>query len=401
MPRKASFWPIVIASAAVIAITTGVRQSLGLFVQPLAATGLGIATVSFALAVGQFVWGAVQPAFGILADRIGATRVLMLGGILLAAGLGLAPLMPTGPGLLLTLGIISAAGAGAGSFSILIGATAQRLPAERRAMGSGIINSGGSFGQFLFAPLSQAVISIAGWAVGLWTLAVAGLATLAFARTAAGNEGRPPPLAPAATTGQPLAKALRDAGTDASYWCLHAGFFTCGFHIAFLTTHLPGEIALCGLPPQAAGTAIALIGLLNIVGSIGIGWLAAWYRMKMLLVALYGARAAAVGGYLLAPKTLTTLYLFSSVLGLTWLATVPLTAGLVGKLRGTRHLSTLFGLTILSHQVGAFFGAWLGGIAMSMTGSYNWVWYADMGLAVFAALVNLPIREAQLRLRTA
>jgi predicted MFS family arabinose efflux permease len=182
---------------------------------------------------------------------------------------------------------------------------------------------------------------------------------------------------------------------------LHAGFFTCGFHIAFLTTHLPGEIALCGLPPQAAGTAIALIGLLNIVGSIGIGWLAAWYRMKMLLVALYGARAAAVGGYLLAPKTLTTLYLFSAVLGLTWLATVPLTAGLVGKLRGTRHLSTLFGFTFLSHQVGAFFGAWLGGIAMSMTGSYNWVWYADMGLAVFAALVNLPIREAQLRLRTA
>jgi MFS family permease len=271
VPRTAPFWPIVIASAAVIAITTGVRQSLGLFVQPLAATGLGIATVSFALAVGQFVWGAVQPAFGILADRVGSARVLMLGGILLAAGLGLAPLMPTGPGLLLTLGIISAAGAGAGSFSILIGATAQRLPAERRALGSGVINSGGSFGQFLFAPVSQAVISVAGWAVGLWTLAVAGLATLAFARTAAGNEDRASPLAPAAAAEQPLAQALRDAGADASYWCLHAGFFTCGFHIAFLTTHLPGEIALCGLPPQAAGTAIALIGLLNIVGSIGIG----------------------------------------------------------------------------------------------------------------------------------
>jgi MFS family permease len=401
VPRTASFWPIVIASAAVIAITTGVRQSLGLFVRPLAATGLGIATVSFALAVGQFVWGAVQPAFGILADRIGAARVLMLGGILLAAGLGLAPLMPTGPGLLLTLGVVSAAGAGAGSFAILIGATAQRLPAERRALGSGLINSGGSFGQFLFAPLSQVVISVAGWAVGLWTLAAAGLATLAFARTAAGNEGRAPPLAAAASAEQPLAQALRGARADASYWCLHAGFFTCGFHIAFLTTHLPGEIALCGLPPQAAGAAIALIGLLNIVGSIGIGWLAAWYRMKLLLVALYAARAAAVGGYLLAPKTLTTLYLFSAVLGLTWLATVPLTAGLVGKLRGTRHLSTLFGFTFLSHQVGAFFGAWLGGIAMSMTGSYDWVWYADMGLAVFAALVNLPIREPRLRLRTA
>jgi len=181
---------------------------------------------------------------------------------------------------------------------------------------------------------------------------------------------------------------------DRSYWCLHAGFFTCGFHIAFLVTHLPGEVALCGLPASVSAASLAIIGLTNIGGSLGVGWLAQKHRMKMLLFGVYGIRAVAIVLYLMAPRTALTFYVFAAVLGASWLATVPPTAGLVGKLFGTRYLATLFGLTLLSHQIGGFFGAWLGGIAIAASGSYDWMWYADIALAAAAALVNLPIREA-------
>ena len=395
------FWPVVLASAAVIAVTTGVRQSLGLLVPTLAATGLGIATVSLVLAVGQFCWGAVQPLFGVLGDRIGTGWVLVLGGVLVALGLALAPLMPTGLGLLLTLGVVSAAGCGAGSFSTLIGSASQRLDAERRAWGSGLISSGGSFGQFLIAPVTQAVLLSAGWHAAVWTLAAAGLLTVFLARPVAGRLGPTRRTQVAGEADEPLAATVRGALADSSYLYLHAAFFTCGFHIAFLVTHLPGEVALCGLPPAASGFAIGLIGLVNIAGSIGVGWLGGRYRMKLLLAILYTMRAISIALYLVAPKTLTTLYVFAAVLGVSWLATVPPTAGLVGKLFGTRHLATLFGLTLLSHQTGAFFGAWLGGVAMATTGSYQWVWIADMALAASAAVLSLPVREAPLRLRTA
>ena len=394
------FWSIVLASAALLAITTGVRLSLGLFVRPIAATGIGIAGISLVLAVGQFCWGAIQPVFGLLADRFGALWVLILGGVLLALGLALAPAFPTEQGLMVTLGIVSAAGAGAGSFAILIGGVAGRLAPERRNFAAGIINAGGSFGQFLFAPLAQALITALSWAGALWTLAAAGLATVFLARPAVGARGS---AAHAFAPGshQPVGTTLRAAFRDRSYLCLHAGFFTCGFHIAFLVTHLPSEIALCGLPAASAGVAVGLIGLFNIAGSIGIGWLAGRHRMKLLLAELYAVRALAIVVYLLAPKTLVTLYVFSGVLGLTWLATVPPTAGLVGQLFGSRHLSTLFGMTLLSHQTGAFFGAWLGGLAMAASGSYRAVWYADIALAVLAALVSLPIRETPPRPRLA
>jgi predicted MFS family arabinose efflux permease len=187
---------------------------------------------------------------------------------------------------------------------------------------------------------------------------------------------------------------VREALRDKSYLCLHAGFFTCGFHIAFLVTHLPGEVALCGLPAGVSATALGLIGLFNIAGSLSAGALAQRYRMKWLLALMYGSRALIIALYLLAPKTALTFYIFAGALGFTWLATVPPTAGLVGKLFGTRYLSTLFGLTLLSHQVGGFFGAWLGGLAFVRFGDYAWMWYADILLALAASLVNLPIREA-------
>ena len=390
-------WPIIIAGAILIAITTGTRQSLGLFVRPLAATGLGIATVSLALAVGQFFWGVAQPAFGILADRIGTRRVVILGGLMLAAGLALTPLLSGPLGLFATLGVLSAVGAGAASFAILIGAVARRVPAQHQPLAAGFINSGASLGQFILAPLTQAVITAAGWMAALWALAgLAGLSTL-LARPAAGEaagaaHGSPEP-------GTPVLDMLRTAFADRSYWCLHASFFACGFHIAFLVTHLPNEVAVCGLAPSAAATALAVIGLLNVVGSVSFGWLGSRYRFKSLLAGLYATRVLAIALYLAAPKTLLTLYCFAAVLGFTWLATVPSTAGLVGKLFGPRHVSTLFGMTLVTHQTGAFFGAWLGGVVMARTGSYHWVWIMDMLLAAIAAAANAPIREPPLPLR--
>lgn len=396
--RAVPFWPIVIACAAMMAATTGIRLSLGLFVRPIAATGIGVAWISLVLAFGQFFWGAAQPLFGLLSERIGTRLVLMQGTVLLALGLALAPVLRSPLGLLLTLGLLSAAGAGAASFSILIGAAAQRVETGRRALASGFINAGGSFGQLLIAPLTQLAITGFGWSIAMWGLAAAGFSTIFLARAAAGPDREPAPAGSARSSSK---LELGAAFKDRSYLFLHLGFFTCGFHIAFLVTHLPSEIALCGLPVAAGGVALGLIGLFNIAGSIGAGWLGGRYRMKTLLAELYAVRALLILAYLAAPKTLVTLYLFAGALGMTWLATVPPTAGLVGKLFGTRHLSTLFGLTLLSHQIGAFFGAWLGGVALSMTGSYQWVWYADAALAAMAALISLPIREAVLPPRAA
>lgn len=395
---RVSAWPLMITAAAILAITMGMRQSIGLFISPLnSATGLGIVTISFAMAVGQFVWGASQPIFGAVADRYGSARVVMAGGIMLAIGTAMTPFVHSEWMLLLAMGVITAAGAGAGSFSILIGATARRLPAEKRAFASGFINAGGSFGQFLFAPINQAMISAFGWVTAMLAMAVTALATLPMAR-ALGH--RPDlPSAPgeavvSAPAGIGLREQLRIASRDKSYWCLHVGFFTCGFHIAFLVTHLPGEVGLCGLSAGVAATSLAIIGLANIGGSLTAGALGNRYRMKWLLFWMYFSRAVAILVYLAAPKTALTFYVFAAVLGFTWLSTVPPTAGLVGKLFGTRYLATLFGLTLLSHQIGGFFGAWLGGIALVNTGSYMWMWYADTALALAAAFVNLPIEEA-------
>lgn len=398
LPRT---WPLVLAATAMLMITMGIRQSMGLFVAPIgASTGLGIAQISFALAIGQFVWGAVQPVFGALADQRGAGRVLVAGGLLLAAGTALAPLLDSQWGLLLTLGVLAAAGAGAGSFSILIGATAQRLPAHKRSMAAGVINAGGSFGQFVFAPLAQVLISVGGWAAAMWALAVSALATLPLAWPLRRRESAAA-VASADADGIGLRAQLHLALRDRSYWMLHLGFFTCGVHIAFLVTHLPGEIALCGLPASVSAISLALIGLFNIAGSLGAGWLGQRYRMKHLLALMYASRAVMIAIYLLSPPTPTTFFVFAAGLGLTWLATVPPTAGLVGKLFGARYLGTLFGLTLFSHQVGGFFGAWLGGVAMERFGDYTWMWYADMALALVAAAANLPIRESRPTLRAA
>lgn len=398
MSPQRTFWTLVISSAAILAVTMGIRQSTGLFVSSInSSTGLGIVTVSLAMAVGQFIWGAAQPLFGMLADRVGSYRVIVIGAVLMALGMAVTPLMGSSFGLIFAMGILTAAGAGAGSFSLLIGAAAQRLPAEKRSFASGFINAGGSFGQFIFAPIAQALISAFGWITAMLALAATTLSTILLALPLRQSKAASAAQTALPADGMTLGTQMRVAFQDPSYWCLHAGFFTCGFHIAFLVTHLPGEVGLCGLPASVSATALAIIGLANIVGSIGSGWLGQFRRMKYILVWMYGSRAVAVAIYLMAPKTALTFYLFAAVLGVTWLSTVPPTAGLVGKLFGARYLATLFGLTLFSHQVGGFFGAWLGGIAIASTGNYQWMWYADIALASLAALVNLPIREAHLR----
>ena len=395
--RAASSTGLVLAAAAMLLLTFGVRQTTGLFVAPIHLdTGVGIATISLALAIGQFVWGAVQPVFGAIADRHGAEPVLVAGGLLLAAGLALAPFLPSGPGLMLTLGVLTAAGAGAGSFSILIGATAGRLPPERRSFAAGFINAGGSLGQFVFAPLLQLVIGAAGWTVAMLGMAATSLLTLPLARVFRRHPGEAVIVHETEFEDRGLRHQLRVAVRDRSYWLLHLGFFTCGVHIAFLVTHLPGEIALCGLPASVSAASIALIGLFNVAGSLAAGKLGERFRMKWILAAMYASRALLIVLYLLAPPSALTFYLFAAGLGLSWLATVPPTAGLVGKLVGPRYLGTLFGLTLLTHQIGGFFGAWLGGVALEHSGSYQWMWYADIVLALLAAAANLPIRERAL-----
>lgn len=403
-PASAGTYALILAAAAILLITMGVRQTSGLFLLPITqSTGVSIVAFSFALAVGQFVFGAAQPVFGAVADKYGAVKVIVAGALLLALGSVLTPFMTTSAGLLLTMGVIAAAGAAAGSFSILLAIASQRVPPEKRSMASGIINAGGSIGQFVFAPLVQFIIGFAGWASAMFATAVAALLTiplvLPLMRSTSSVMSSAGETVAAAHVS--LSEQLRDALRNPSYLYLHAGFFTCGFHIAFLVTHFPSDLQLCGLSPEVAANSLGLIGLFNVIGSLGIGWLGQRYRMKYLLAWVYASRAAIIAIYIVMPKTALNIYMFAASLGVTWLATVPPTAGLVGKLFGTRYLATLFGLTLLSHQVGGFLGAWLGGVVLARTDSYQWMWYADIALALAAALVNLPIREQRLRVQPA
>jgi len=372
MAPTRNVWLSVVIAATILMVTMGMRQSLGLFISPLnTQTGLGIASISLAMAIGQFVWGAMQPVFGAMADRWSPGRVIVLGVVLLASGSALTTQVTSEWELTIALGVLSAAGAG-------------------------VINTGGSLGQFIFAPLNQAVLSAFGWMQAMWMMAIIALTTAPLAWWLRGR-----PKAQLSTEAPIAEMSLRQqlalAARERSYWCLHAGFFTCGFHIAFLVTHMPGEVNLCGLSPSVASTSLAIIGLANVGGSLAAGALGSRVRMKYIIFWMYASRALAILAYLFPPKEPWTFYVFSAVLGATWLATVPPTAGLTAKLFGTRYLATLFGLTLLSHQLGGFFGARLGGVVVVNNGNYLWMWYTNIILALIAALVNLPIARTVLR----
>ena len=385
-------WVTTLMAAAILMITMGTRQSMGLYVGPLNTdTGLGIVSISLAMAIGQFVWGAIQPIAGACADKFGPRPVLLSGLLILVLGSALTPFVSSQLGLILTLGLLTAIGSGACSFSVLLGAVAQRIPATSRGTASGIINAGSSFGQFVFAPIIGKLIQWVGWMSTMWTMAAVALLAIPLLNRLT-NDTHAPSKAPDPEGG--LRKALADAVRNPSYLLLHLGFFTCGFHIAFLVTHLPTEVGLCGLSPTVASWSLALIGLANIVGSLFAGSCINLYRSKYVLAVMYGSRAVLIALYLAAPKTEWTFYAFAVGLGLTWLATVPPTAALVGKLFGIRYLATLFGLTLLSHQIGGFLGAYLGGLVFEANHDYQWMWWADIALSAMAAIVNLPIKEA-------
>ena len=272
-------------------------------------------------------------------------------------------------------------------------ATTRMVPAARRGIATGMVNAGGSFGQFLMAPLAIGLIASMGWASAMQVLGLLVLLALPAAWVLKGNALQ---SAPAGQKRLSAREAIAEAFRLPSFWMLSAGFLVCGFHVAFLATHLPGVIAECGLPVQVGGWALAMIGLFNIFGSFGMGWAVGRWRMKSLLSLVYASRALAITLFLLAPKTEVTVLVFAAVMGVTFLSTVPPTAGLVAKFFGTANMAMLFGIVMVAHQVGGFMGAWLGGRVFEATGSYNIVWIIDILLAVGAALVHLPIKEKML-----
>ena len=391
-----SLWPMVGAGAIILMVTMGVRNSLGLYIQPISqSTPVNIASISLALAVGQFLWGAIQPIAGALADRYGSRPILLIGMAVLILGLLIAPMWTSSFGLMVSLGVLSAIGSGIGSFSVLMGAVAQHITPQMRGNATGILNAGGSLGQVVFSPLIQMLIKSVGWMQSLFLVAAITLSTipLIFAATK--------PKSAASTVAQDnngvgLKQTVIKALQNRDYLLLHLGFFTCGFHIAFLVTHLPGEVAICGLNAKVAGWSLAIIGLANVAGSLLAGRWVSRYRSKYILFWMYAIRVVFVLWFINMPREPWVFYVFAIGIGFTFLATVPPTATLVGKLFGVRYLATLFGLTLFSHQIGGFLGAYLGGLSIVEFGDYRWMWYADMALAALAAVIHLPIREAKI-----
>ncbi len=388
---------VLLAAAGTFALTMGARQSMGLFLGSInSSTGLGLASISLAFAFGQLWWGLTQPFAGMVADRIGAGRVLVIGVLLVALGTALIPFMHSTAGLIFAIGVLAAGGAGMAGPSVLMAATTRLVPAEKRGLATGIVNAGGSFGQFVFAPIAQGLTVAAGWAVALQSLAAITLLALPAAWVLRGHSNAPATTGAAAVKKESTREAVSRALADPSYRLLCAGFFVCGFHVAFLATHLPGVVAACGLPPEVGAWSLAVIGLFNIVGSVGMGWAVGRWRMKSLLSLVYATRGLAVLAFMLAPKSTAVMLLFAAVMGVSYLSTVPPTAGLVAKFYGPAHMATLFGIVMVSHQLGGFLGAWLGGKAFEANGNYDWMWIADILLAAAAALLHLPIREKAL-----
>jgi predicted MFS family arabinose efflux permease len=377
---------LALAAVALLAVTMGTRSVFGLFLSPLnSSSGLGVATISFAIAVSQLTWGVAQPFAGILAERLGAARVIAAGTLLAAAVGAILPFAHTAS-MLVVVFALGGVAATVGAPSLLIGTVSQRVPAERRGMVAGLIGAGGPLGQLVLAPATQAMMLLAGWvnaALALAGLTLASLPLALFFRRAAA------PARMAAAAPDSLRKALNSP----HYWLINATFFVCGLHVFFLMTHLPGVIELCGLPSSVSGLSLAALGLFSIGGSIAAGFVIQRCSMKRTLASLYAARGIGIGLFMAAPKTELTVLAFSAWMGLTYMAVLPPTAGLIGRLYGAQRLATLLGITFMVHQAGAFLGAWLGGVVLEHTGTYDLMWRLDLSLAAAATAISLAVRE--------
>lgn len=382
---------LTIAAGCLIAMTTfGVRSSYGLFTLPVTAEfGWGRETYGLALAIQNLIWGAAQPFAGGLADRYGTARVIIGGALIYSLGVALMAVAGTPPMLHLSAGLLTGIGVAATSFAIVMAAFGRKVPPEKRSLVFGIATAASSGGQFVFAPLGQALISSLGWQQTLFWFAAILLLTIPLAFALRGkSEQTDEDSAP-----MPAMVAFTRAFKNPSYGLLVAGFFTCGFHLAFVTVHMPAYLVQCGLTPAVGAWALALIGLFNIVGSLGSGWLGSRMSKPILLSGIYLGRVVITGLFLLLPVTEWTAYVFAAITGLLWLATVPPTAALVGTFFGPRYIGMLYGTAFLSHQIGSFFGVWLGGLVFDQTGSYDLVWYLGMILGLASAALHLPIAE--------
>lgn len=392
-------WITVACAAIIVTLSMGVRQSFGLFLQPVSLDlGSGREAFGMAIAIQNLLWGLAQPFIGALADRHGAGRLVAAGAVLYSAGLLLAAHIGSAWGLHLSLGLMVGVALSSTTFVVLLGAVGRVVPERQRALAFGITTAGGSLGQFLVVPGAQALIGELGWRMAFMALAAVMAVAIALALGVAGKpqEGHGPARA------QSMGEALREAGSHRDYLLLVAGFFVCGLHLAFIGTHLPAYLRDSGLPASTGAMALALVGLFNIFGSYLFGvWGGRWPK-NHLLAGIYFVRSLVILAFLLAPVSQASALVFAAAMGFLWLGTVPLTSGLVGAMFGMRYLSTLFGIVFLSHQVGSFFGAWAAGYAYDLLGSYDAAWITAILFGVLAALIHLPIRETPVaRLRPA
>jgi MFS family permease len=399
-PFKPAAWRtplvIVLCGCLIAIVSFGPRSAFGFFMQPMSqANSWGRDVFALAFALQNLLWGIGQPIAGAVADRYGTVRVLCAGALLYAAGLALMAYSTT-PGLLdLTIGVLIGFGLSGCSFNLVVSAFGKLVPENWRSLSFGAGTAAGSFGQFLFAPLSVFLIETSGWQTALSVFAMLVLLVLPLSMALATPRATEAPHAGVARAGSPqsLTHALAEAFGHRSYVLLVLGFFTCGFQLAFVTAHLPSYLVDRGLPVEVGGWVIGIIGLFNIVGSLSSGWLGARMPKRYILSAIYFTRAISIAVFITLPMTTASALAYGVITGLTWLSTVPPTSGLVAVMFGTRWLAMLFGFAFFSHQVGGFLGVWLGGLAFERYGSYELVWMLSIFFGVASAVINLPIVE--------
>jgi MFS family permease len=384
---------VLICGGLIMTLAMGVRHGFGLFLQPMTLDhGWSRETFAFALATQNLLWGITQPLTGLLADRYGAGKVLLAGTVLYVLGLIGMALATSGAGFILSAGLLIGIGLSGTTFSIVYGVLGRVTPPEKRSMALGLAGAMGSFGQFALLPVSQTLISGFGWLDAL--LILAAVAALMAPLSAALAE--PQRDLAAGRHAQSAREAMREAFSHKGFNLLTLGYFVCGFQVVFIGVHLPAYLADRGMAAEVGVTCLALIGLFNIFGTFSAGWLGQRFSKKHLLAAIYIARSIVIVAFLAAPLTPVSAYLFAMAIGFLWLATVPLTNGIVAQVFGVAYLSMLGGFVFLSHQVGSFLGAWLGGLLFDRTGSYDIVWGVIIGLGVLAMAINIVIDQRPL-----
>ena len=373
----------------------GVRHGFGLWLQPITqAQGWTRETFAFAIAIQNLSWGICGIFAGMLADKMGAFKVLLGGAVLYSLGLVGMALSPTGFLFTLTAGVLIGAAQAGTTYAVIYGIIGRNISADKRSWAMGVAAAAGSFGQFLMVPIESFLISNIGWQQALLILAGAVLLImpLAFGLRESGFAG-----GQVAKRDQTIVQALREAFKYPSFQLLMAGYFVCGFQVVFIGVHMPSYLKDKGLSPEVAGYALALIGLFNVFGTYAAGSLGQRMPKKNILVFIYFTRAVVITAFIAAPLSPASVYIFSSIMGLLWLSTVPPTNAAVAQIFGVAHLSMLGGFVFFSHQIGSFLGVWLGGVLYDRTGSYDIVWYITIALGIFAGLINLPVREAPIQ----